>query len=148
MSTARLACVLQEMGSSMSKSDPVEAADESKAKRMARGAAKRLSDAGDHVGRSVRVQALKAEIMLKQQSIKSLKQELGTSIYVHLEKADSEAFMALFQETKAKVDAILAEIEAKRSEIVELQGKRSSLAESSIDEDAISVKMADGSPAN
>ncbi|KAG8458630.1 hypothetical protein KFE25_008427 [Diacronema lutheri] len=129
------------MGGSWSKAGSVEGADESKAKMIARGAAKRLSDAGDKVGKAAKVQMLKAEIMLKEQSMRSMKQELGLSIYIHLEKADSEAYMAVFQETKAKIDAVLAEIEAKRAEIVELSARK---PVDGIDEDSITVKMTDG----
>ena len=58
-----------------------------------------------------------------------------------VEKADSEAYMAVFQETKAKIDAVLAEIEAKRAEIVELSARK---PVDGIDEDSITVKMTDG----
>lgn len=49
--------------------------------------------------------------------------------------------MAVFQETKAKIDAVLAEIEAKRAEIVELSARK---PVDGIDEDSITVKMTDG----
>ncbi|KAJ1619099.1 hypothetical protein T492DRAFT_1088114 [Pavlovales sp. CCMP2436] len=129
------------MGSSFSRSADGE---DSKVKILATKGMKRLSDAGETMGKAVRTQALKAEIMLKENSIKGLKQELGLAVYDALETADSDVYMSQFQATKSKVDALVAEIDLKKAEIAALRPE--TLAD--IDEAEIEVKMADGSPSN
>ncbi|KAG8458631.1 hypothetical protein KFE25_008428 [Diacronema lutheri] len=81
---------------------------------------KRLSVSADTAGRAIKAQTLKAEIMMKEGTIKSVKQEFGVAVYASMEKGDQADTARVFGEFKSRIDALNAEIAAKRLEIQEL----------------------------
>mmetsp|Transcript_11410 Transcript_11410/g.33796 ORF Transcript_11410/g.33796 Transcript_11410/m.33796 type:complete len:101 (-) Transcript_11410:564-866(-) len=85
---------------------------------------RKFSVGADAAGKGIKAQALKAEIMMKESQIKSIKQELGVAIYPSLEAGDQAETSRLFNEYKGKVDAINAEIAAKKMEVQELATPR------------------------
>eukprot|EP00307_Rebecca_sp_RCC1486_P001124 CAMPEP_0119406272 /NCGR_PEP_ID=MMETSP1335-20130426/665_1 /TAXON_ID=259385 /ORGANISM="Chrysoculter rhomboideus, Strain RCC1486" /LENGTH=116 /DNA_ID=CAMNT_0007430345 /DNA_START=81 /DNA_END=431 /DNA_ORIENTATION=- len=82
---------------------------------------KKLSSGAETATRFTKAQALKAEILMKEGSVKGVKQELGVTVYAALESGDQAEVARIFNEFKAKVDALNAEIAAKRMEITELE---------------------------
>lgn len=82
---------------------------------------RKLSTGADVAQRTVKAQALKAEILMKEGTVKGVKQEMGINIYAPLETGDQAEVARIFNEFKVKVDAINAEIAAKRMEIAELE---------------------------
>jgi len=81
----------------------------------------KLTAGADTANRAIKAQAFKAEIMLKEQQVKSIKQEFGVTVYASLESADQAETARIFGEYAAKVNALNAEIAAKRMEISELE---------------------------
>lgn len=65
---------------------------------------------------------LKTEIKMKEGQIRDLKREFGLLVFEHMEKSDQSESARVFNESKAKIDAINAEIAAKKLEIQELTG--------------------------
>lgn len=127
------------MGKGMSKGTAEEAGGENKATTALRTAGKRLSVAGDKMSKTIKIQALRAEILLKENQIKSLKAELGVQIYDALEKNDTDGYTQIFQEQKAKVDAVIAEVDKKRNDIEDLERARAEAGED--DSEKPDVKM-------
>jgi hypothetical protein len=82
---------------------------------------RRISVGADMTGRAIKAQTLKAEIMLKEGQIKSIKQEFGVSVYDSMEKGDQAETSRIYNEFRAKIDGLNAEIAAKRLEIQELE---------------------------
>lgn len=81
---------------------------------------RKISVGADTAGRAIKAQTLKAEIMMKESTIKSIKQEFGVAVYESMEKGDQADSAAIFGNFKARIDALNAEIAAKRLEISEL----------------------------
>jgi hypothetical protein len=67
------------------------------------------------------LQTLKAEIMMKEQTISGIKKEFGVAVYQSMEAGDQADTSRIFAEFKAKIDALNADIAAKRLEIQELE---------------------------
>ena len=87
---------------------------------------RKMSVGADAAQRTLKAQALKAEIMMKESTIKGIMQEMGVAIYPSLEAGDQAETARVFAEYKAKVDAINAEIAAKKVEVQELETAPSS----------------------
>jgi hypothetical protein len=81
----------------------------------------KLTASADTASRAIKAQAFKAEIMMKEQQVKSVKQEFGVTVYASLESADQAETSRIFGEYSAKVNAINAEIAAKRLDIAEME---------------------------
>mmetsp|Transcript_17681 Transcript_17681/g.47593 ORF Transcript_17681/g.47593 Transcript_17681/m.47593 type:complete len:106 (+) Transcript_17681:100-417(+) len=84
---------------------------------------KKLSNGAEAGSRAIKIQTLKAEIMMKENQAKSVKQEMGVAIYAALESSDQEEMARIFGEYKAKVDAIDAEIATKKLTMTELEAQ-------------------------
>lgn len=88
---------------------------------MFKSMSSKLTAGADKAQQVIKAQAFKAEIMMKEQQVKSIKQEFGVTVYASLESADQAETARIFGEYSAKVNALNAEIAAKRLEIAELE---------------------------
>jgi len=105
------------------------AADTPRAQQALKAAGMRISHGADRMGKTLRIQTLRAEIMFKESTVRSLKAELGPLIYEALEKGDRDGYMQAFLEQKAKVDAVIAEVDKRRAEIEDLERARAAIGD-------------------
>ena len=81
-----------------------------------------MNSAAEATARSAKRTKLNGEIMLLQQKISKAKHDFGPHVYeAMLASIDGPEVGRLFNETKAKVDGLNAEIEAKRAQIEALK---------------------------
>eukprot|EP00303_Exanthemachrysis_gayraliae_P005758 CAMPEP_0206008022 /NCGR_PEP_ID=MMETSP1464-20131121/6654_1 /ASSEMBLY_ACC=CAM_ASM_001124 /TAXON_ID=119497 /ORGANISM="Exanthemachrysis gayraliae, Strain RCC1523" /LENGTH=152 /DNA_ID=CAMNT_0053381547 /DNA_START=11 /DNA_END=469 /DNA_ORIENTATION=- len=97
-----------------------EDSEPGRGRELVRRASKRLSVAGTKMSHTLKIQQLKAEILLAENKIAAVKKDLGAEIYEPLEKGDAEDYMQVFNEHKTKIDEIIVEIDKRRHEIEEL----------------------------
>lgn len=66
---------------------------------------------------------LKTEIAILNSKIKTAKEKFGVSVYPYLVNDDESGLRAVFQETKLKIDELVAQVTAKEQTIRNLDGK-------------------------
>jgi len=87
-----------------------------------------MMSAGDATARGAKRAKLNAEIMSLQNKVGSVKKDFGTYVYAAMAASNQAEVDRLFGETRAKVDALEAEIAGKRAQVADLKEPRSSSA--------------------